>query len=259
MPLESAYVSNESKAPAPHAELDDVETRSALDAWRTDSDTLPTRGRPAPLDEDEAVAATLRRRPAFPPSFLLLLAFGLALLAWDPTVELGYTLLGPSQAIDLGSPGQYRLDEAQDEARARIAGFASARRGSYSRYGETYEVVALTGLPVLVRRAPTPAPPASSVEVYQGEGRLVRLDDAPASFFERLVRPSARFASVRQTFAAYGELPPGRTAWLLLEGELPRAHWGAVALPLVLWFAIVALVWRALRGWLADLRGPRRP
>jgi len=203
------------------------------------------------LPEDAAGYVAPRRRFVFPPSFLVLLAAGLAWIAWEPTADLPYELFGPgsSSTLDLGSPGNWHMDAAHDGARAKVQGFASNRRGRYGKWFSQWEIVPLTGLPVLVRRPPTPQPPEHAAEVYSGEGRLVRLDDSPSDWLERLVRPAARYTLVKNQFLAAGELPAGRTVWLLLEGDLPRADLSAIVDPLVLW-AGVALCLRSLwRRW----------
>jgi hypothetical protein len=208
--------------------------------WREEFD-------PADADEDGYVAP--RRRAAFPPSFLLIWAVGLGVLAIEPTVNLGYQLFGPSQVIDLGQPGEYHLDAARDGARVSLSGFIYNDRGSFSQYLSDYEVVALTNLPVLVRRAPTRKPPPDVAELYQGEGRLLKLDDSDGSFFERLVRPAARYAGMRRQFVAFGQLPANGPCWLLLDGELPRTHWSPLVAAVLLWSASFLFAFQAWRSY----------
>lgn len=202
-----------------------------------------------PEDDDALLDEVPPRRSIFPPSFFALLALGMVIFAAEPTAELGYRLLGPGGqgAIDLGEPGEYRLGEATDGARARISGFAGNRRGTYSLGLSEYEVFALTGLPVLVRRPRGEAPPPNTVELYRGEGRLLRLEDAPAGWADRMVRPAARYTRMKDLFVSAGELPPGREAWLLLEGELPRSA-SLLWAPALLWVAAVFFSLLAVRA-----------
>lgn len=215
----------------------------------------PWRG--APADEDGYVAPP--RRSAFPPSFLFVLAAALAALALEPSADLGYHLAGPSAPIDLGRPAAYDFAAAEDGALATIEGIASPKRGSYSQWGDEWEVFALVGAPVLVRREPGAKPPGENVaELVSLRGRLMKLEDAPSSFFERLFRPASRYTSLRLAFQARGELPLGRTIWLLLDDEVPRSNFSAILVPLLLWAGAGLVLFAAVR---ARLRrpAPRRP
>jgi len=220
-------------APDEHAQ-----TRAAFESWQ--------RG-PVEAEKEYVLPPP---RSAFPPSFLAILAAGCLVLAAEPTADLPYELCGPSQAIDLGRPGAYSLDKAADGTRARLQGYAGSLRGSFALFGTNYEVAPLIGIPVLVRRAPHPQPPPDSAETYQGEGRLVRLQDTPSSYFERLFDPAARYSTTRLQFQALGVPPFGRPAWLLVEGDLPRKDLWAIAEPILLWMAAAAfagLAWRSHR------------
>ncbi len=226
---------------------------AAFQAWRGGAS-------PAPAEPEEELTLP-RPRAALPPSFLFIVAAGCALLAAEPTVGLGYTLFGATHAVDLGRPAAYRLDLARDDIRARIAGYASNVRGSFARWGEDYEVVPLIGTPVLVRRRPHPAASADSAEPFEGEGRLLRLDDEGSSFLERLLnpveRPASQYANVRLEFVARGQLPFHDPAWLLLDGDLPRQNVWAIAKPLLLWAAAIACAifgWRSQRARAAAAR-----
>ncbi len=234
---------------------------AAFDAWTrgagTDEERPPglfqrlfpkDSSQPQPGAEDDVVFVP-SPRAAFPPSFFLILAAGCAFLALEPTGDLAYELLGPSTAIELGRPGAYNLEAARDGSRAHIFGYAGSVRGTFAQWGSSYEVAPLVGIPVLVRRAPHPSVPADTVEPFDGEGRLLRLDSGPASWFERMARPSSRYATVRMQFEAYNQLPAGRTAWLLLTGDLPRASPWAIAEPILLWLAAVAFIFRARRAY----------
>lgn len=184
-------------------------------------------------DEDGYVAPP--HRPVFPVSFLVVLAVCLGALAVEPTADLSWQLFGPSEAIDLGHPANYSLDSLADGQRVRIEGMASPRRGSYTRWGERWEVFALIGTPLLVRTTPGDAPEPNEAVSVQVEGRLVKLDASSSSFLERLVRPASRYSALKLTFEALGELPPGRTVFLVLDGVVPRSSFLAIAWPFVLW------------------------
>ncbi len=259
----------------------DREREAALAAWERGATHAPSR-EPEPQNPGDSLIARLfhkeswrdptlqagddgyvapRKRAAYPPSFFAVLVFGLAILALEPTADLGYELLGPSAAYDLGHPGEYHFEGAQDGSLATIAGFASSRRGTYSQYSSQYEVFALVGLPVLVRRAPTPTPPKDSAELYQGRGRLIRLERGSASYFERLLRPSARYSTVRAQFESFGELPLGKPQWILLEDDVPRQNKSVVLWPLVLWAGVIFFAyhgWRSYRLRTVAARTPAR-
>jgi hypothetical protein len=215
--------------------------------WEDDPDL-------AHLPEDaDGYVRPRRRRTLLPPSFLVLLGAGLALLAYEPTLDLPYEVFGPGPAgaIDLGHAGDWHLENAQDGARVKLQGFAANLRGRYARWLNDYEVVPLAGLPVLVRRAPTPRPPEHAAEFYTGEGRLWRLDDGGSSWLERLFRPISRYTNVKNQFVAKGELPAGKTVWLLVEGDLPRTRAWPVLGPLLLWAGVALCaraLWRSLSG-----------
>jgi hypothetical protein len=199
-------------------------------------------------EEDAYVAPT--KRAAFPPSFLLLWGLGLAFLALEPTLDLRYTLFGPSTAVELGEPGAFHLEAAAPNVRARVTDWAHSDRGTYSQTLSDYEVLALTSVPVLVRRAPEGRPPPNTAELYRGEGRLLRLDNVGSSFLERWVSPAARYATVRQQFQALGQLPMTGPCWLLLEGDLPRSTILPLVAPLLLWvgaFLFLFSAWRSYR------------
>jgi hypothetical protein len=196
---------------------------------------------------------TLPRRPLLPPSFFVVLALGAAFLALEPTADLSYELFGPSEAVELGEPGGYRLDAAADGARVRLSGFLGARAATYERFGRTFEVRQLLGTGVLVRRAPRSADLGKDVaEVAALEGRLLRLDASRAGLFERLLRPVARYTPLVEAFGRTGELPAGRAVFLLLDGDVPRSSPGAIALPILVWSLALLALDQARRA------GPRR-
>ena len=205
---------------------------AALEAWH-EADPVPV--------SDPDFDYRPPKRTAFPPSFLLLLAGSLAFLALEPTGDLGYAMFGPARGIDLGRPGAYTLQVARNGARASIKGYPSDIRGSFSRWGDQYQVVPLIGVPVLVRRAAREPSPLESTEPFSAEGRLIRLEDSPSTFVDRLVDPTSRYSTVRLQFEALGEIPAGKPAWLLLDGELPRSDPRAIAVPLLLVLAVLTV------------------
>lgn len=250
----------------------DAERDAALGAWSRGElevapDRVPSRAElrrllaDTPADDDGYVAPP--KRAVFPPSFLAVVAVCLAALALEPTADLAWHLFGPSVSIDLGEPASYRFDALADGQRVRLEGIASPKRGSYARWGRQWEVYALVGTPLLVRARPGPRVDAHTAEVVAVEGRLVQLDASPSGFLERLVRPAARYTSLKLTFEALGELPADRTTYLVLDGDLPRSSPFALATPLVLWglclFVAVSAVRSTLRRRAALVRSPRSP
>lgn len=261
--------------PTPPADPAAAEREALLRAWERDagapSEPVPAPAPPPGLlgylrrrnawraevadvegDPDGYVAPP--RRATFPPSFLLILAAGLAFLALEPSADLGYALFGPGEAVDVGRPGAYALDGARSGDHVRLQGFATERRATYERWGREYEVLALAGAPVLVRRPRGPPPPPHTAELVAVEGRLLALEQHPSSFGERLVRPAARYTPMRLEFAALGELSASGPAWLVLAGEVPRRDASAILVPLGLWAAAALL---ALAAWRAYRLGQR--
>jgi hypothetical protein len=239
-------------APPPGAAVEDAARDAALEAWHR-------RSAPPADDEDEFVIP--KRRFTFPPSFLAILAAGCAYIALDPTADLAYELLGPRQAVDLGRPAAYSMDKARDDQRVRISGYTTGVKVTFARWGDQFEVVPMVGVPVLVRRPPHAAPPPDTAELFEGEGRLILLEPAPASFLLRLFDPSLRhsvYRTVRLQFEALGEIPFGRPAWLLLVGDLPRTDLGAIATPLGLWVLSLAFAVFAWRSYVWRAAQPKR-
>lgn len=242
---------------------DDAAAReAAFEEWSKRAEPPPKRGwlgwwrrerwqdqvEPDALADDDAYVAPVKRS-AFPPSFLLLWAVGLAFLALEPTLDLSYSLFGPSQAIDLGEPGEFQIAKATPNAHARIRAFAYNERGTFSHAFSDYEVLALTSVPVIVRRSPQPRPPPNAAELYEGEGRLFRLDNVGNSLLERWVNPPARYASVRQQFQALGQLPMHGPCWLLLEGDVPRQRILPIVMPMLLWAGAIFFAFSAWRSY----------
>lgn len=245
----------------------DAERDAALGAWTrgdlsvdgvadagADVEGVPSRRqlrrilRDTANDEDGYVAPP--RRSVFPVSFLVVLAVCLGALAVEPTADLSWHLFGPSEALELGEPAHYRLDALGDGQRVRVEGIASPRRGTYTRWGETWEVFALIGTPLLVRTVPGDLPEKNVAERVTVEGRLVKLDASGSSFFERLVRPASRYSALKLTFEALGELPAGRPAFLVLDGVVPRSSFFNIAWPFVLWGLCLLVAVSAVRATL---------
>lgn len=228
----------------------DAERSAALSAWTHGElsvregaegvvEGVPTRRqlrrllRDTAPDEDGYVAPP--RRTVFPASFLVVVAVCLGALAVEPTADLSWHLFGSSEAVDLGHPADYHFDALADGQRVKLEGMASPRRGTYTRWGEQWEVFALVGTPLLVRAVPGERPNGQVATQVKVDGRLIRLDASPAGFLERLVRPASRYTTLKLTFEALGELPAGRSVFLVLDGVVPRSSFFAIALPFVLW------------------------
>lgn len=250
----------------------DAEREAALGAWtrgelQVSPQAAPSRAdlrrmlADAPVDEDGYVAPP--KRAVFPPSFLAVIAACLGMLAIEPTADLSWHLFGPSAAVELGEPGQYRFDALADGLWVRLEGIASPRRGNYSRWGDQWEVYALVGTPLLVRARPGTQVEANTAELVSVQGRLLRLDTSASGFVERLLRPAARYTSLKLTFEALGELPADRATYLVLDGDVPRSSLFALASPLVLWglclLVAVTAVRSTLRRRAALARPPRSP
>ncbi len=196
-----------------------------------------------------ALSGRLPQRSAFPPSLFVLLAAGLALLAWEPTAGLGYALFGPARPVDLGGTGAYRLSLARAGERARIAGALGPESAHYTRHGRTWEVRQLLGTAVLVRRPPRVKKLGPHVvESFRGEGRLVGLRVKPSTFVDRFFDPDSRFDVLAEKFEETGALPPGRPVFLLLDGDLPRSGAWPLAVPFALWLLCAASLWGAVRS-----------
>lgn len=208
---------------------------------------------PAQLEVHPSVASEkalagmerLPRRSAYPPHLLLVVAAGVALLSAESTADLGYHLLGPSAPIDLGEPGHYSIEQRAGELDGqyvRVAGLVGGERASYDQY----VVSPLLGTTVLVRRTgPQAALPADVVERYEAKGRLIRLDNEPANVVVRMFRPAARYTKMRLKFHSVADRSD---AFLLLDGEVPRARAWPIVAPLLSWLLVGGLVFGAWRS-----------
>jgi len=178
-----------------------------------------------PLDatsaEEEALAPEPRRisaRLSFAVAVLGLVVC--AWLLWDLWPALRYWL-STAQPVDLGAPGSYRLDRSADGLYARIEGAPGPHASRFRKLGTRYEIVALKGTDLLVRRALDPlSPPALP-------GRPEPPPD-PAPFIAqgRLVldRSIPEYSQAFQQLVAHGDAEPrGGHLYVLLDGERPRA------------------------------------
>lgn len=251
--------------PSARAESDDARRDAALEAWTQGKRVGPVPARPptqrpggSEQPPDEFAHLSRKRRHALPTSFLLAIAVAAALWGVEPAAELAWRVSTSATPLELGEPANYRFERLQEDAFVRVEGIASPRRGSYTRSGEAYEVFALVGTPLLVRKEKSTAPRAPDVaELMVLEGRVLKLEPRASGFFERLVRPASRYNSLKLKFDALGELPPGRTAFLLLDGQVPRLGFLSLLFPLALWGLSLTLVGVALRRALE--RRKRRP
>lgn len=219
----------------------------AFEAWNP--------GAPKPPEEPEETFKPPRQGIALPPSFLLILAGACALFALEPSADLGYELAGPGKAVDLGQPAAYKLDAARDGIRAHIKGYLGSMIYTKESFGDEHEVGVLQGTSVLVRRTRHPVAPADTVSIFEGEGRLVALDDTPSSMVQRMVDPSSRFVTLRLHYESFGELSKGAPAWLLLDGDIPRSQPWLIAKPLILWGLTLAFLFLAWRSQVARAAG----
>lgn len=151
---------------------------------------------------------------------LTLLGLGLvAFLLLDFRDAAAYWLR-PAPVVDLGAPGAYRPDALSHNVPARIEGVAGRVSARFQRWGNRFEVVAVDGTSVLVRRDPQTRAFAPGQRLL-AEGRLVRDTEAPeyAPIFADMVRQG-------------GAQPAGSHLYLLLDGEMPRRGW---RVPALLW------------------------
>lgn len=198
-----------------------------------------------------------RQRRVLAPRFLFILAAGLVVLASDSLLDLRWHLGGPSEQaeLDLGSPGNWHPGLSSElhpawvhplGVRAKISAFAGKRRGHFRRGGQDYEILSLKNLPVLVQRIQGEGA-SSEWEVVEARGRLLYLDDAPSGWFGRWFHPTSRYLGARDQFRALGELPSVGPSWLLLDGELPRGHAGALFWPTLTLVVVLALLLAGLK------------
>ena len=167
---------------------------------------------------------------------------GVALLAawslWGGWPSLAYWL-SREPPVDLGHLGAYDLSRARDGAFAKVAGIASPKRGTYSRFFGQHELFPLIASRILVDHDGPPDEGARGLAFrWSGEGRLhhAELD--------------GKWAAVREQFFASGELAREGDVWVLEEGVAPGRGWAA-PLESGLWAAVclgcLAVLGRRLR------------
>lgn len=173
----------------------------------------------AEMHEEQPVT----RRPRRPGALVVtVLGLGLALfLLWEMRADVAYWIGSPPR-VELGGEGAYHLERAADGALARIAGRPGSSATRFSRFGTRYEIVAVRGTNILVRRTlagsqPTRAgstvpPPAQSA--FVAEGRLAKDTAIPA------------YGEAFRLLVERGDAQPrDGHLFLLLDGERPRAGW----------------------------------
>ncbi|MGI5863508.1 MAG: hypothetical protein ACOX6T_15840 [Myxococcales bacterium] len=180
---------------------------------------------PRPLPEkavDTNEEQPVSRRPRRPGAFVLtVLGLGLALfLLWDMRADVAFWI-GSPPLTDLGVEGAYHLDRAADGALARIAGKPGSSATRFSRYGRRYEIVAVRGTHILVRRAlkgseartGAAVPPPAQV-TFVAEGRLAKDSSIP------------EYGEAFRLLVERGDAEPrGGHLYVLLDGERPRTGW----------------------------------
>jgi len=189
------------------------------------------------VDEDDIDPAEFKPRTQGTVSFgLTLMGLGLAaFLLFDMRDDLAFWFRS-AEPIDLGTSTTYFLDRVRDNSLASIQGVPGPVANRFKLLTETYEIVALRGTPVLVRRAPTgldmPVPPGKpppppDQKPFTATGRLLRDTSIP------------QYEHAFRTLVERGEaVPRGDHLWVLLDGEQPRTGW---KVPLML-LALVALL-----------------
>lgn len=172
-------------------------------------------------DEDEFDETPARTpRPASLLITLLGLGFCLYLLAQERQAILYW--FSSAEPVELGGPEQFQLDAAADNVLATITGSAGKTAVRYELFGSHYEIVAIPGTNILVRREqlhPLPVRPGESIpppsqERFTAEGRLVVESSAPD------------YLQAFRTLVEAGDAAPRRgELYILFDGERPRTGW----------------------------------
>jgi hypothetical protein len=171
------------------------------------------------LDDDEV---DFRPRPRGSLSLsLVVLGVGLsAYLLYDMRDDFSYWLSQPI-AVDLGADGIHPFDKFADNIYATVHGSPGPVADRFTSWNRSFELVALRGTPILVRRTPTDAdlplttgkpPPPPDQAPLRATGRLL-IDGSILSYspaFETLVNRG-------------GAVPREGHLWILLDGERPRS------------------------------------
>jgi hypothetical protein len=189
---------------------------------------------------DDGESDTIDFRPRRRGNLSLSVTFiGLALAAFllfDMREDLGFWFGGGAQVVDLGGPDTFNLDHLSDDVVATVKGTPGPIADRFRRLTERYEIVAIKGTPILVRRAvtgeelplpPGKLPPPPDQATFTATGRLLRDTTAPA------------YQHAYQALAERGDaLPRDDHLWLLVDGERPWTGWQT---PIVL-LALVGLL-----------------
>lgn len=155
---------------------------------------------------------------------------GLGLAAWllyDMRADFSYWL-GGAPEVELGDGANGVPKNQADNVPARVQGKPGPVADRFTFWGRRYEIVAIRGTSILVRRnlpgpevplPPGKAPPPPDQAPFAARGRLLRDDSIPA------------YAHAFQTLAERGEAVPREGhLWVLLDGELPRKGWRTPAI-----------------------------
>lgn len=166
-------------------------------------------------------------------------------LLFDLRGSAAYWLAGGTP-VDLGEAKGEALKKLSDNAFADVRGEPGPVASRFKRYGRTFEIVALKGTPVLVRRElPGDAPLTGKPDLapLSASGRLVRDTSIPEyeQAFENLVQKS-------EAVPAEGHL------WVLLDGEKPGTGWRVPA-ALAGLLALLGFNLYALARWALSRRG----
>lgn len=162
--------------------------------------------------------------------------------------SLGVTLLASSWlCASLVSDASYALMSGQPTEISKLSEFEPEPRHENAW---VHGIGALDAPPLVYRRpldpdrfriAPVEGNPALWVELRQPEGTLGEHFVPPTSFVGRLVPlsdPGLRYAGLLDALAESGQQPPGRDAWLLIDGESPDSDtWVFGVMALLLAFA----------------------
>jgi hypothetical protein len=179
-------------------------------------------------DLDDELDAPPRRKAS--PLSMLTVVLGLGLvgfLLWDMSGDIAFWAK-PPKLVELGVPGSYRIEQAADGALARISGNPGGSADRFRQLGKRYEIVAIRGTSILVRREmrgpDLPLPPGRpepppNPSPFQAEGRLVLDSSIPA------------YSHAFNLLVERGDaVPHNGHLYVLLDGEKPRTGWRVPAI-----------------------------
>jgi len=182
------------------------------------------------LDDDEDLAEDFRPKSRGTLS-LSLTVTGLVLagyLLFDMRDDVVY-FLSSGTAVDLGADGAWQREHLKDNVFATVHGTPGPVADRFKAWGKTYEIVAVRGSPILVRRTPF----APGQKPFTASGRLLR---------DTSLLPT--YAATFQAMASRGDAVPfSDHLWVLLDEQSPRSGWETPAMFLLLAFVL------ALNGW----------